>query len=490
MKENIIELKDNKKDFQELEHFLNKTKELLPVSLDRRVNIHEYTKKILALGKAIVYKCDDYIVGAILGYMNDTIKEEAYISLLVIDNMHQGKGIGTKLIKNFEKHALQNNMKIIKLYTHKDNYRAIKFYKNNGFGISNEKSNTEYSITLKKVIQKSYNMLITSVGRRGYIVEYFKEALGNTGKVYVANSSDLTPAFKYADGSVVTPLIYDDNYIDFIIEFCKEKDIKMVISLFDIDLPVLAKNKERFDKEGIFLIISNYEFVEICNDKWKTYKFLNTKGIKVPKTYIDVEQLYKDLRNEIIKYPIIIKPRWGMGSISILEAENEEELKILYKKAKRNIFETYLKYESSIDIENCVLFQEKIDGIEYGLDIINDLNGNYINTIVKRKYAMRSGETDCAKTEKNEKMEKLGGKIASYSKHIANLDVDVFLSDNDLYVLEMNARFGGGYPFSHMAGVNLPKAIVAWTKGEKVDSNLLYAKNNILCHKDIRIIEL
>lgn len=490
MKENIIELKDDKKDFKELEDFLTKTKDLLPVPLDKRVNIHEYVKKILTFGKVKVYKIDDNIVGAILGYMNDTIKEEAYISLLLIDNIYQSKGIGTSLIKSFEKQAVQNNMKIIKLYTHKDNDRAINFYKKNGFYISDEKSNAEYSVTLKKVIQKSYNILITSVGRRGYIVEYFKEALGNSGKVYVANSSDLTPAFKYADGSVVTPLIYDDNYIDFIIEFCKEKDIKLVISLFDIDLPVLSKNKERFDEEGIILVVSNNEFVEICNDKWKTYNFLKSKDIKVPKTYIDLKKLYKDIENNVIKYPIIIKPRWGMGSISILEADNEEELKILYNKAKRNIFETYLKYESSMDIENCVLFQEKINGVEYGLDVINDLNGDYVNTIVKRKYAMRSGETDCAKTEKNEKMERLGEKISSYSRHIANLDVDVFLTDNDLYVLEMNARFGGGYPFSHMAGVNLPKAIITWAQGEKVDNSLLYAKNNILCHKDIRIIEL
>ena len=131
MKENIIELKDDKKDFKELEDFLTKTKDLLPVPLDKRVNIHEYVKKILTFGKVKVYKIDDNIVGAILGYMNDTIKEEAYISLLLIDNIYQSKGIGTSLIKSFEKQAVQNNMKIIKLYTHKDNDRAINFYKKN-----------------------------------------------------------------------------------------------------------------------------------------------------------------------------------------------------------------------------------------------------------------------------------------------------------------------------------------------------------------------
>ena len=34
-------------------------------------------------------------------------------------------------------------------------------------------------------------------------------------------------------------------------------------------------------------------------------------------------------------------------------------------------------------------------------------------------------------------------------------------------VLEMNARFGGGFPFSYLAGVDMPKAIIMWLKGEE-----------------------
>lgn len=332
------------------------------------------------------------------------------------------------------------------------------------------------------------NILLTSVGRRSYLVNYFKDSLKGIGKVYVSNSSGQTPAFQFADGAVVSPLIYDNNYIPFLLNYCKENDITAIISLFDIDLPILAKNKELFLKNGIMVIVSDYNVIEICNDKWKTYEFLISNGFNAPKTFVNINEALNAVNNSKLDFPLFVKPRWGMGSISVFEAENIEELKIFYEKVKREINNTYLKYESSADTEKSVLIQEKICGQEYGFDIINDLNGNYINTIVKKKLAMRSGETDCAITVENSELKSLGKKISNRLNHIANLDVDVFLAKNKPYVLEMNARFGGGYPFSHMAGVNLPKAIISWLENENFDNKILSAKPNILSHKDIGLI--
>jgi carbamoyl-phosphate synthase large subunit len=51
----------------------------------------------------------------------------------------------------------------------------------------------------------------------------------------------------------------------------------------------------------------------------------------------------------------------------------------------------------------------------------------------------------------------------------------------------MNPRFGGGFPFSYEAGVNLPLAILKWLRGESVSSSILkteygrtFAKNDYL----------
>lgn len=333
------------------------------------------------------------------------------------------------------------------------------------------------------------NILLTSVGRRSYLVEYFKKALNGRGLVHVANSSAVSPAFQCADKTVVTPLIYDENYIPFLLEYCSKNDIRAVIPLFDIDLPILAKNKIKFENIGIKVIVSNYEIVKICNDKWHTYQFLTDKGFDVPKTYLSIAQVKSDIKDGCLNYPLIIKPRWGMGSIGVFQVDNEQELDVLYRKTLNEIKKSYLKYESKEDIECCVLIQEKIDGIEYGLDIINDLNSNYINTVVKRKLSMRSGETDSALTTNSKSLKSIGKKLSGVTKHIANMDVDVFTTASKSYVLEMNARFGGGYPFSHMAGVNLPLAIIKWIDDEEC-SDILFEKYDVITYKDISLTAL
>lgn len=333
------------------------------------------------------------------------------------------------------------------------------------------------------------NVLLTSVGRRSYLVQYFKEALG-AGLVYVANSSSQTPAFLVADGAVVTPLIYDESYIPFLLDYCVEKKIDFVVSLFDIDLPILSANREAFEKIGVRVVVSEPEVIDICNDKWRTYCFLKENDLAAPATFLEISKAKAALDTGEISWPLIVKPRWGMGSLGVYEAENEEELEVFFRKTWKSIQSSYLKYEANADLDHCVLIQEKLKGQEHGLDVMNDLEGRYQNTSVKIKYAMRSGETDCAITIDEPVLRALGEKLSYLLHHIGNLDVDVFMVDGKPYVLEMNARFGGGYPFSHVAGVNLPAAIVAWMRGEMVKPEWLEPRMGVCSHKDITMSEL
>lgn len=329
------------------------------------------------------------------------------------------------------------------------------------------------------------NILLTSAGRRTYLVEYFKQALNGKGKVYASNSI-FTYTLAQADGYVLTPNIYDDSYIAFLLNYCIEHKIDAIMSLFDIDLPVLAKNKILFEKEGIKLIVSDYNVTTICNDKWQTYEFLVRIGLKQVPSFINLAEVKNALAKGTVNYPLFIKPRWGMGSIGIYKVDNEEEMDVLYKKLHREIFETYLKYESAIDKDSCIIIQQAIKGLEYGMEVLNDLEGNYVATFAKKKIAMRSGETDIAETVDPSYFIEIGKKLSKELGHIANLDVDCFVTeDGSIYVLEMNCRFGGQYPFTHNAGVNVPKQIIEWIEGKQTDFSLLTQNIGVLCCKEL-----
>ena len=333
------------------------------------------------------------------------------------------------------------------------------------------------------------NILLTSVGRRAYIIDYLRDvykALGLKGSIIATNSDMNTTAMSMADKAFESPLIYDEEYIPFLMDICKKEKIDILISLFDIDLMILAKNKGRFEALGVKVIVSKENIINICNDKFEMLKYLEKINMPVPKTCIDLAEALEEADFENNTY--ILKPRWGMGSLSIFEAENKRELEVLYEKAKRSIQKSYLKFESKTDINRAILIQEKIKGEEFGLDIFNNLDGKYITTTVKKKLAMRSGETDIAKVVENNALNDIGRKIGEDLKHIGNLDMDILISGEKAYIIDMNARFGGGYPFTHSAGVNELEAIIRLCNNEEL--NDLSVKKYGLFAKEITLVEL
>lgn len=100
---------------------------------------------------------------------------------------------------------------------------------------------------------------------------------------------------------------------------------------------------------------------------------------------------------------------------------------------------------------------------EYGLDVICDLEGRYRETIVKRKLLMQGGETQEAVSVSAPELEALGERLALLLHPRAILDVDVMVEAGLPYVLDCNARFGGGFPFSRLSGSRLPENLLLWT---------------------------
>lgn len=330
------------------------------------------------------------------------------------------------------------------------------------------------------------NILFTCAGRRTYLLKFFKENMQPGDKVVATDMQLSAPALQVADVKLQVPAVYDPKYIDITLDICKDHHIDALISLNDLELPILAEQKSRFEDIGIKVIVSDSQVIDICFDKYKTALWVSELGLNAPKTYIRLDDAKAALASGEISFPLFLKPRWGSGSIGLETVEDMEELDIVYGLLFKKIKKTILATASVGD--EYIMIQEKLTGKEFGLDVMNDLEGNNVAVSVKQKLAMRAGETDKAITVDLPEVRKIGDIIARNLKHIGNLDVDIMQRANgDYCVLELNPRFGGGFPFSYEAGVNLPKAIMMWLRGENVEISMLqpeygrmFAKNDYL----------
>ena len=332
------------------------------------------------------------------------------------------------------------------------------------------------------------NVILTCAGRRNYLVKYFQEALNGEGLVFASDVSPDAVSLQEADRSFTLPAIYHEDYIDKLLYLCSQYNISLVVSLNDLELPLLSKNRDRFTEIGTVVAVSSPSVIDICFDKWATFQFLTSHNIPTAKTYLSLEDAQQAIAKGEVSYPVVVKPRWGSASIGIQYPGDDEELELAYRYVNKLLGRTCLSDVSESDKQRCVIIQEKLQGDEYGLDVINDLQGNYQSTFVKRKLKMRAGETDRAITVPSPKLHDLGGYISEKLGHVANLDCDVMMDDSNYAVLEMNPRFGGGYPFSHFAGANIPAALIAWVSGKEVDKNWLQVEANISSAKCDRIV--
>ena len=295
------------------------------------------------------------------------------------------------------------------------------------------------------------NILFTCAGRRTYLLKYFREQMGDKDKIIAADMQLTAPALSVADVKVMVPAVYDEHYVEALHQICEMHNVDVLISLNDLELPILAENKLSFENIGVNVLVSSSEVIDICFDKLKTADFITSIGLKPPKTYRNLESATQAILDGELKFPVVIKPRWGSASIGIEFVDNIDDLRIVYELIRRKTSKGMLGEVSQLD-DDFILIQEKITGKEYGLDIINDLEGNNVAVAVKQKLSMRAGETDKATTVDNPELHRIGEVIGRKLAHIGNLDCDILEMGGEYYILELNPRFGGGFPFSYEAG--------------------------------------
>ena len=311
------------------------------------------------------------------------------------------------------------------------------------------------------------NILILSAGTRNKIVEYFVKTLSGKGKVVATDMSNLAPAIYEADKYYIVPRMTDTGYIDTIIDICKR----------DPELSLLAENKKRFEDIGTDIIGSSYELCEMSLDKYQMYLWLNAKGYRCAKSYIDKDEFYTAVESGDIPYPVFVKPARGSASISISEAYDKDSVEILYSH------------------NDGLMIQEYLHGQETGADVYIDMiSGEIVSISTKKKIKMRAGETDKSISFKDERLFKLIKDFVSKAGYRGQIDIDIFDIEGEYYISEVNPRFGGGYPHAYECGCDHMKLIYNNLDGKRntgvigsYKENIYMMKYNEICIKSFEV---
>ena len=75
--------------------------------------------------------------------------------------------------------------------------------------------------------------------------------------------------------------------------------------------------------------------------------------------------------------------------------------------------------------------------------------------------------------------------MSDRTRHIGIWGVDCIERDGVLHVLDLNPRFTGDYPFSHLAGANIPRALLALVAGERPRPEDLHCRPGVTGYKDL-----
>jgi carbamoyl-phosphate synthase large subunit len=287
------------------------------------------------------------------------------------------------------------------------------------------------------------NILICSAGRRVALVRFFQEQIKKfsipSGKVF---ATDLDPTFSAAcqvsDHAIKVGLFSDPDYIEVLLKHCIYNDIGLVIPTIDTELSLLARYKTEFANNGIDVIVSDASLVKICRDKRLTNFFFENNGFLVPKA-IDKTNL---------TYPFFVKPVDGSNSKSLYLIEHPDML-----------FPQLLQRDDLMFME----YLPKKNYTEYTVDMYYNRQHELCCIVPRIRLEIRGGEVNKSITRKNHLIPFLRERLHSLPGAIGCLTLQCFVSNENptvIYGIEINPRFGGGFPLSYLAGANYPGMLI------------------------------
>ena len=307
-----------------------------------------------------------------------------------------------------------------------------------------------------------FNILFTAAGRRVSLLRHFRKTLddlGVKGKIIAADAGLSAPASVIADEQLLTPKVSHSGYIDFLLRYCQENSVHLLISLIDSDLVLLSQHKDAFRKVNTTLLVCDEETNNICFNKHNTYQFFSANNIATPQVFTerDIAALKK------CDYPVLIKPWDGSCSVGVTVIHNRSELEF---------FRHYVRH---------AMVQEFVQGDEYTCDVFVDLSGTVRCVVPRKRLETRAGEVSKGVTVRDPGIIQAVKNVVEKLPHaIGCITVQCFRQmDGSIMFIEINPRFGGGVPLSISAGADFPKWIIQEIMGLICEAGSSEWKDNL-----------
>jgi carbamoyl-phosphate synthase large subunit len=217
--------------------------------------------------------------------------------------------------------------------------------------------------------------------------------------------------------------------IDIVLDFCREHNIKAIIPSRDGELQFWAKMKGCLLTQGITVMVSPEEGVEICNDKLLFSQKLQEHQLPVIPSFLSVDEVGSEA--------VVLKEQFGAGS----------------KKLALNIS----KKEAEIKATEFAspLFQPFIKGKEFSADVYVGRKGCAKGAIVRSRDLIVDGESQITTTVSNSELELLCRKVAEMLQLYGHVVFQVIEDEkHEFHLIECNARFGGASTLSIDCGLD------------------------------------
>jgi len=314
------------------------------------------------------------------------------------------------------------------------------------------------------------NVLITSAGQRVSLVKSFQKELTSIfkdAKVFTTDlNPELAPACHVSDQAFNVPRVTDDMYISCLLDICLKHQIKMIIPTIDTELSTLSENAHIFKESGITVLVSDLFFIQKCRDKRKTNELFLEHGIDVPEQYA----------LNTLTFPVFVKPCDGSRSEGIFIALSSNDIKKEHLSNEKLMFMEYISAE---------------DYDEFTVDCYYNNNSRLMCVVPRKRIAVRAGEVNKGVTKNNFIVNEFQSKLSYLEGARGCITIQVFLHKklNIIKGIEINPRFGGGYPLTYLAGANYTKWLIEeYLLGKDVSSFDGWKDNLLMLRYDAEVL--